>query len=64
MKKKKEYFSKKLQENRGDVKGTWRVLNMALGKESKTTTFNSIKDNGKEITDPQEIANVLNEHFC
>ena len=64
MKKKTEYFSKKLQENRGDVKGTWRVLNMALGKKSKTTTFNSIKDKGKEITDPQEIANALNEHFC
>ena len=64
MKKKTEYFSKKLQENRGDVKGTWRVLNMALGKKSKTTTFNSIKDKGKEITDPQEIASALNEHFC
>ena len=35
MKKKTEYFSKKLQENRGDVKGTWRVLNMALGKNLK-----------------------------
>ena len=44
--KKKEYFSKKLQENRGEVKGTWRVLNMALRKKSKTTTFNSIKDKG------------------
>ena len=64
MKKKTEYFSKKLQENKGDVKGTWKVLNMALGKKSKTTTFNSIKDKGKEITDPQEIANTLNEHFC
>ena len=64
MKNKKEYFSKKLQENSGDVKGTWRVLNMALGKKSKTTTFNLIKDKGKEITDPQEIANTLNEHFC
>ena len=49
MKKKTEYFSKKLQENRGDVKGTWRVLNMALGKKSKTTTFNSIKDKGKRL---------------
>ena len=36
---------------------------MALGKKSKTTTFNSVKDKGKEITDPQGIANSLNEHF-
>ena len=35
---------------------------MALGKKFKTTTFNSIKDKGKEIT--EEIANALNEHFC
>ena len=49
MKKKKEYFSKKLQESRGDIKGTWRVLNMALGKKSKTTTFNSIKIKEKRL---------------
>ena len=37
---------------------------MALGKRSKTTNFTSIKVNKKEISDPKEIGNALNNHFC
>ena len=45
-----------------DVRSTWKVLNMALGIKSKTT--NTINVKGKEISDPKEIANALNSHFC
>ena len=38
-KKKTDYFNKILNEHNGDIKGTWMVLNMALGKKSKTTNF-------------------------
>ena len=48
-KKKREYFSKTLNENRGDIKGTWKTLNMALGKKSKPSTYNSIRVNGEDI---------------
>ena len=37
---------------------------MALGSKSKTTIFNTISVKGKEISDPKEIANALNSHFC
>ena len=37
---------------------------MALGKRSKTTNFTTIKVNKKEISDPKEIGNALNIHFC
>ena len=37
----KKYFSDKLLETKGDVNGTWKVLNSALGKRSKTTHINS-----------------------
>ena len=40
------------------------MLNMALGSKSKTTNFNTIRVKGKEISDPKEIANALNSHFC
>ena len=63
-KKKTDYFNKKLNEHKGDIKGTWMVLNMALGKRSKTTNFTTIKVNKEEISDPKEIGNVLNSHFC
>ena len=63
-KKKTEYFNKKLNENKGDIKGTWKVLNMAPDKRSKTTNFTTIKVNKKEISDQKEIGNALNNHFC
>ena len=40
------------------------MLNLALDSKSKTTNFNTISVKGKEISDPKEIANVLNNHFC
>ena len=32
--KKKSYFSQKLEENRGNIKKTWNVLNTAMGRKS------------------------------
>ena len=62
-KKKCEYFSNKLNENRGDIKGTWKTLNMDLGKRSKTSTYNSIRVNGEDICNKKKIADELNHHF-
>ena len=63
-KKKTEFFTRKLNEHKGDVRSMWKVLNMALGSKSKTTNFNTLSVKGKEISDPKEIANALNSHFC
>ena len=63
-KKKTEFFTSKLNEHKGNVRSTWKVLNMALGSKSKTTNFNTLSVKGKEISDPKEIANALNSHFC
>ena len=62
--KKRSHYSQTLEESRGDIKGTWEVLNSALGKKSKSATINVLNVNGKEISDPKEIANELNSYFC
>ena len=59
----KKYFSDKLLETKGDVKGTWKVLNNALGKRSKTTHVNSLVIDNQEITNPEDIVTDLNKHF-
>ena len=41
----------------GDIKGTWKVLNSALGKKRKSATINSLKIKGKDLSNPMEIAN-------
>ena len=58
------HYSQRLQESRGDIEGTWEVLNSALGKKPKSATINGLNVNGKEISDPKEIANELNSYFC
>ena len=61
--KRKSYFSRKLEENRGNIKETWKVLNTAIRRKSKTTTINSLDVNSKTFTDPKDIAQELNHHF-
>ena len=61
--KKRSHYLQKLEESRGDVKGTWEV-NGALGKKPKSATINALNVNGKEIFDPKEIAHELNSYFC
>ena len=59
----KKYFSDKVLETKGDVKGTWKVLNSALGKRSKTTQTNFLVIDNQEITNPEDIVTNLNKHF-
>ena len=59
----KKYFSDKLLETKGDVKGTWKVLNSVLGKRSNTTQINSLVIDNQEITNPEDIVTDLNKHF-
>ena len=59
----KKYFSDKLLETKGDVNRTWKVLNSALGKRSKTTRINSLVIDNQEITNPEDIVTNLNKHF-
>ena len=37
---------------------------MALGKKSKSSTYNSIRVDGEDIFDKNKITNALNHHFC
>ena len=63
-KKKKAFYSHKLDESKNDIKSTWKLLNMAIGTKSKTTKINSLTINGKILKDPKEIADKLNQYFC
>ena len=63
-KKKKAFYSHKLDESKNDIKSTWKLLNMAIGTKSKTTKINSLTFDGKILKDPKEIADKLNLYFC
>ena len=60
---KSEYYCKKIKENQGDMKGTWKILKQAMNKEAKQTDTDKILVNDEEITDKQEISEWFNDHF-
>ena len=62
--KKHAFYTQKLDETRGDIKGTWKVLNNIMDKKSKSAKITSLKVHGKDISSPTEIANELNSYFC
>ena len=58
---KRNYFEKKFEECKSNMKSTWRLLNEVINKrKSRNTVQSSFIIDNKEITDPMEIAN----HFC
>ena len=61
---KREYFSKKLAACKGDLKQSWKTINLLLNKISKTTNIDSLKVHEQEINKDQDIANSMDDYFC
>lgn len=58
---KRNYFEKKFEECKSNMKSTWRPLNEVINKrKSRNSVQSSFIIDNKEITDPMEITN----HFC
>ena len=43
-----------LGEANSDIKETWKILNSALGKRSKTTTIHKSEVNDNDVSDPKK----------
>ena len=61
---KREYFSNKIALEKGNLKETWKTLNLLLNKRSKTTNVESLNVDGEVITENLNIARSMNEFFC
>ena len=53
--KRKSYFSQKLEESRGNIKDTWKILNIAMGRKSKSININSLQVGLETFSEPGEI---------
>ena len=60
--KKQTYYKSKFNIFKGDIKNTWRLINNLLGKQRKSEC-KKLKIDGKEIYEPQALANHFNNHF-
>ena len=61
---KRIYFDKRLTDNKSNMKETWKILNSIINKKTSkarlNTTFNL---NGRETSDPLEIADKFCDYF-
>ena len=57
------YYIKKIDENEGNLKQTWKVLNHAMNRKCKTSNIGKLCIEIREICDPGDIAESLNDHF-
>ena len=61
----KHYFMQKLREAINNViKETWKILNSALGKRSKTTTIHKLEANKEDVSNTRRTSDKLNSYFC
>ena len=61
---KKQYFSTKISECRGNMKESWKAINELLNKRSKFCNIDCLKDSGNGINNRKEISNIMNSFFC
>ena len=61
---KKDYYNTFFEENRNNVKETWKGIRNLINVTKKTSTnIGKIAENGKETTNPVEIADALNTFY-
>ena len=61
---KKQYFSTKISECKGNMKESWKTINEVLNKRSKSCNIDCIKDSGNAIVNKKDISNAMNSFFC
>ena len=58
-----DYYSKTMEQNKGNLRKTWKVLKQASNKDVKVTKINQINHEGNTISEEKTISNTFNNHF-
>ena len=59
----KEYYKNLIKQHSNNCIGLWKTLGSIISKKKKVTNINKLKINGKDINDPIQIANTVNDFF-
>ena len=58
------YYQNKIEENRSDLKATWKILKEVTNKGNKSTDINEVLFEGAKVTDVKIIPEAFNHHFA
>ena len=61
---KKEYYTHKITACAGNIKESWKTINLLLNKRSKSSNIDCLKDSDSETVCKKEISNKMNTFFC
>ena len=61
---KRQYFSDKILQQKGNMKESWQTINQLLNKRSKSTNIDSLSDSSQTLFDKQRISDKMNQFFC
>ena len=64
IKSKKEFFARKVLASKGNMKESWKTINEATGKRSKSSKIDSIKDSDENVINKESITSRMNSFFC
>ena len=60
----KTYYARKIEESKGDLKSTWKILKHAMNRSNKASTvIDTVFVEGQELTNKKQIPEAFNNHF-
>ena len=60
---KRQYMATRFEQCKSNIKKTWNILNVVLGRAKRDTTSESFIIDQQEISDPKLLANHFNNFF-
>ena len=58
-----DYYTKRINKNKGNMKNTWKILEHVIGIENRDSTIEILNFEGQQISNTCEIVEAFNEHF-
>ena len=63
LKSRNDYYTNRINGNKGNMKNTWKILKHAIGIENKDSTVEILNSEGQQNSNTCEIVEAFNEHF-
>ena len=60
---KSDYYTKKIEKSKGNLKNTWRVLKNVTNRSPKCTSIDQIRVHECLVVDKQQISEEMNRYF-
>ena len=59
----KDYYRELLNQNKHNMRKTWKILNKIINKKRTTSSQSRFKNGDKYVTNPHDVANNFNNYF-